>query len=78
MSGGPEGAELRVKRAADWEFPLPPFLAQAVDAFADAVESEGATIPGHLDIGDYLMDIDSASRDLSDPDQERAIRDYYL
>lgn len=67
----------RVKRAADWDFPIPPFLAEAIDNFADGVESKGATIPSYLSLADYLMDIESGTREL-DEEHEAIIRAYYL
>lgn len=73
-----EGSEMEqhVMRSGDWGFPMSEELAEAIDAFADAVESDGESVPYPLSAEDYLMDIWQLSRDLPEKD-EAILRAYY-
>ena len=66
----------KIKRSCDWDFPLSDYLAESIDAYVDAIESNGATIPDYLSLGDLMDDILAATRDVS-IEHELTIREYY-
>ncbi|MGN0109827.1 MAG: hypothetical protein ACI38B_07155 [Bifidobacterium sp.] len=62
----------RIRRARDWPFPIPQITAEAIDELVDAIER------GDRWTGSLYDELDGATREMSDPDQETIIRNYYL
>lgn len=61
-----------IRKPSDWPFALPSFTAASIEDWLRGVRD------GYYDLGSLLDVVDSSTRDIVDPGQERQIRDYYL
>ncbi|THG27308.1 hypothetical protein E5991_01955 [Bifidobacterium pseudolongum] len=61
-----------IRRPEDWPFPIPGITADAINELLDAMEHD-ARFTGAL-----YDELDGATREMDDPDQEQLVRDYYL
>lgn len=61
-----------IRRPKDWPFPIPEITAEAIADLVDAIER------GDRYLGSLYDELDGATREMSDPDQETLVRNYYL
>lgn len=60
-----------IKKPEDWDFPIPQITADAINDLIAAYARGGS-------VGNELDDLDGATREMSNQDQEAIIRNYYL
>ncbi|OZG60721.1 MULTISPECIES: hypothetical protein [Bifidobacterium] len=61
-----------IRKPTDWPFEIPEITAEAIDDLIAAMER------GERWIGRYLDDLDGATREMDNLDQETLVRNYYL
>jgi len=64
-----------IKRAEDWDFEMPEYLADTINEFADALENDDPRLD--LEISFYLENIEEASR-MVDFEKTHRLYKYYL
>lgn len=62
-----------IKGVDDWDFEIPEITAEAINDFIAALARDE-----HHFMDIYLDGIAGCSREMSDPDEEQIIRNYYL
>lgn len=60
-----------IKKPEDWDFPIPQITADAINDLIASYARGGS-------VGNELDDLDGATREMSNQDQEAIIRNYYL
>lgn len=60
-----------IKKPEDWDFPIPQITADAINDLIAAYARGGS-------VGNELDDLDGATREMRNQDQEAIIRNYYL
>ena len=61
-----------IRKPEDWPFPIPEGTAEAINELLDAYARDQRWL------GDLYDNLDGATRDISDIDEETQVRDYYL
>lgn len=61
-----------IRKPGEWPFPIPEITADAIDEYIAAYERDD------IYLGDYYDDLDGATREMDDPDEEDQVRAYYL
>ncbi len=61
-----------IRKPEDWPVEIPEFTADAINKLIDALANDARWT------GDLYDELDGSTRDIVDPDQEMAVRDYYL
>lgn len=61
-----------IRRPKDWPFPIPEITAEAINDLVDAIERGGRYL------GSLYDELDGATREMDNLDQETLVRNYYL
>ena len=61
-----------IRRPEDWPFPIPKITADSINDLVDAIER------GDRYLGSLYDELDGGTREMSNPDQETLVRNYYL
>ena len=61
-----------IRRPKDWPFPIPEITAEAINDLVDAIER------GDRYLGSLYDELDGATREMDNLDQETLVRNYYL
>ena len=61
-----------IRRPEDWPFPIPEITAEAINDLVDAIKR------GDRYLGSLYDELDGATREMDNLDQETLVRNYYL
>lgn len=61
-----------IRRPKDWPFPIPEITAEAINDLVDAIKR------GDRYLGSLYDELDGATREMDNLDQETLVRNYYL